>query len=171
MKAQKLKNIHQDFEVKINNRVGYHNYNTEEYYFTTSTFDEVCSPFNKSKVLQVLDEAGLLNVTESDRKTCRVPLPFEKKRKRVYAVKNDILSYEANKNTGTDGTTGTSLELQGLAAVPSIKPLLGQMGQDEPKPCSLSQVSHSSKKTGTAASPVTKDAVPLSQVSHAKNLG
>lgn len=119
----------QDFEHRVINRIGYHNYDTGEYYFSTSTFDEVCSPFSKSKVLQVLDDAKLLNVTESDRKTCRVPLPFEKKRKRVYAVKNDILSYEANKNTGTDGTTGTSLELQGLAAVPSIKLPLGQMGQ------------------------------------------
>lgn len=123
------RNPYQDFEAKITNRVGYRNYGTGEYYFTTSTFDEVCSPFSRSKVLQVLDDAKLLNVTESDRKTCRVPLPFEKKRKRVYAVKNDILSYEANKSTGTDGTTGTNLELQGLAAVPSIKPPLGQMGQ------------------------------------------
>jgi len=160
---------YQDFEPKITNRVGYHNYDTGEYYFTTSTFDEVCSPFSKSKVLQVLDDAKLLTVTESDRKTCRVSLPFEKNRKRVYAVKNDILSYEANKSTGTDGTSGTTHTQQRLETVPTVKPLLGQMGHDEPKPCSLSQASHSSKKTGTAASPVTMDAVPLSQVSHAKN--
>ena len=75
---------YQDFEPKITNRAGYHNYDTGEYYFSTSTFDEVCSPFNKSKVLQVLDEAGLLNVTENDRKTCKVPLPFKKNRQRVY---------------------------------------------------------------------------------------
>ena len=120
---------YQDFEAKITNRVGYHNYDTEEYYFTTSTFDEVCSPFSKSKVLQVLDEAGLLNVTESDRKTCRVPLPFKKNRTRVYAVKSDIQSYETNKNTGTDGTTGTSHTQQGLGTVPSNKTPLGQLGQ------------------------------------------
>ena len=84
---------YQDFEPKITNRAGYHNYDTGEYYFSTSTFDEVCSPFNKSKVLQVLDEAGLLNVTENDRKTCKVPLPFKKNRQRVYAIKSDILSY------------------------------------------------------------------------------
>ena len=120
---------YQDFEAKITNRVGYHNYDTGEYYFTTSTFDEVCSPFSKSKVLQVLDEAGLLNVTESDRKTCRVSLAFKKNRTRVYAVKSDIQSYETNKNTGTDGTTGTSHAQQGLGTVPSIKTPLGQMGQ------------------------------------------
>lgn len=165
------RNPYQDFEAKITNRVGYRNYGTGEYYFTTSTFDEVCSPFSKSKVLQVLDDAKLLNVTENDRKTCRVSLPFEKNRKRVYAVKNDILSYEANKNTGTDGTTGTTHAQQGLGTVPAVKPLLGQLGHDEPNPCSLSQASHSSKNTGTAANPVTTDDVPLSQVSHAKNLG
>ena len=123
------KNIHQDFEVKINNRVGYHNYNTEEYYFTTSTFDEVCAPFSKSKVLQVLNDANLLNVTESDRHTSKVPLPFEKNRKRVYAVKNDILSYETNKSTGTAGTTGTTHTQQGLGTVPSNNTPMGQLGQ------------------------------------------
>lgn len=121
--------MHQDFETKITNRAGYHNYDTGEYYFSTSTFDEVCSPFNKSKVLQVLDEAGLLNVTESDRKTCRVSLPFKKNRTRVYAIKNDILSCETTKSTGTAGTTGTNHTQQGLGTVPSHKTPLGQLGQ------------------------------------------
>jgi len=121
---------YQDFEPKTNNRVGYHNYDTDEYYFTTSTFDKVCSPFNKSKVLQVLDEAKLLNVTESDRKTCRVPLPFKKNRQRVYAVKGEILSCETTKSTGTAGTTGTSYTPQGLNPVPSTKTPLGQLGQN-----------------------------------------
>jgi len=120
---------YQDFEAKITNRVGYHNYDTGEYYFTTSTFDSVCSPFNKSKVLQVLDDAKLLNVTENDRKTCKVPLPFKKNRTRVYAVKNDILSCETNKSTGTAGTTGTTHTQQGLDPVPSTKTSLGQLGQ------------------------------------------
>lgn len=122
--------MHQDFETKITNRAGYHNYDTGEYYFSTSTFDEVCSPFNKSKVLQVLDEAGLLNVTESDRKTCRVSLPFKKNRSRVYAVKNDILSFEPTKSTGTAGTAGTTHTQQGLGTVPSNKTPLGQLGQN-----------------------------------------
>ena len=122
--------MHQDFETKITNRVGYHNYNTEEYYFTTSTFDEVCAPFSKSKVLQVLNDANLLNVTESDRHTSKVPLPFEKNRKRVYAVKNDILSYETNKSTGTAGTTGTAHTQQVLDTVPSHRTPLGQLGQN-----------------------------------------
>lgn len=121
--------MHQDFETKITNRAGYHNYDTGEYYFSTSTFDEVCSPFNKSKVLQVLDEARLLTVTESDRKTCRVSLPFKKNRSRVYAVKSDILSYETTKSTGTAGTAGTTHTQQGLGTVPSIKTPLGQLGQ------------------------------------------
>ena len=121
---------YQDFEPKTTNRAGYHNYDTGEYYFSTSTFDEVCSPFNKSKVLQVLDEAGLLNVTESDRKTCRVPLPFKKNRQRVYAVKGEILSCETTKSTGTAGTTGTTHTQQGLEPVPSIKTSLGQLGQN-----------------------------------------
>ena len=121
---------YQDFEPKITNRAGYHNYDTGDYYFSTSTFDEVCSPFNKSKVLQVLDEARLLNVTESDRKTCRVPLPFKKNRQRVYAVKSEILSCETTKSTGTTGTTGTTYTPQGIATVPSIKTPLGQTGQN-----------------------------------------
>jgi len=121
---------YQDFEPKTNNRAGYHNYDTGEYYFSTSTFDEVCSPFNKSKVLQVLDEAELLNVTESDRKTCRVPLPFNKNRQRVYAVKGEILSCETTKSTGTAGTTGTIHTQQGLEPVPSVKTPLGQLGQN-----------------------------------------
>lgn len=122
--------MHQDFETKITNRAGYHNYDTGEYYFSTSTFDEVCSPFSKSKVLQVLDEAGLLNVTESDRKTCRVSLPFKKNRTRVYAIKNEILSCEPTKSTGTAGTTGTTHMQQGLDTVPSNKTPLGQLGQN-----------------------------------------
>ena len=51
----------------------------------------------------MLDDAGLLNVTESDRKTCRVPLPFKKKRQRVYAVKGEILSCETTKALGQLG--------------------------------------------------------------------
>jgi putative DNA primase/helicase len=121
---------YQDFEAKITNRVGYHNYDTGEYYFTTSTFNSVCSPFNKAKVLQVLDDAKLLNVTEHNRKTCKVTLPFKKNRTRVYAVKNDILSCETNKSTGTAGTTGTDHAQQGLEPVPSIKTPLGQLGQN-----------------------------------------
>ncbi|MEZ7502915.1 DUF927 domain-containing protein [Psychrobacter sp. Arc29] len=121
---------YQDFEPKTTNRAGYHNYDTGEYYFSTSTFDEVCSPFNKSKVLQVLDEAELLNVTENDRKTCRVPLPFKKNRQRVYAVKGKILSCETTKTTGTAGTTGTTHTQQGLEPVPSVKTPLGQLGQN-----------------------------------------
>ncbi len=121
---------YQDFAPKINDRVGYHNYDTDEYYFTTSTFDKVCSPFNKAKVLQVLDDAKLLNVTEYDRKTCKVPLPFKKSRTRVYAVKSDILNYETNKSTGTLGTTGTTHAQQGLEPVPSTGTPLGQLGQN-----------------------------------------
>ena len=121
---------YQDFAPKINDRVGYHNYDTDEYYFTTSTFDKVCSPFNKAKVLQVLDEAKLLNVSESDRKTCKVSLPFKKSRTRVYAVKSDILNYETNKSTGTAGTTGTDHTPQGLETVPSTGTPLGQLGQN-----------------------------------------
>ncbi len=124
---------YQDFAPKINDRVGYHNYDTDEYYFTTSIFDKVCSPFNKSKVLQVLDDAKLLNVTEHDRKTCKVSLPFKKDRTRVYAVKSDILNYETNKSTGTAGTTGTTgtdHTPQGLEPVPSTGTPLGQLGQN-----------------------------------------
>ena len=84
----------------------------------------------KAKCLQVLDEAGLLNVTENDRKTCRVPLPFKKNRQRVYAVKGEILSCETTKSTGTAGTTGTTHTPQGLGLVPTIKTPLGQLGQN-----------------------------------------
>ena len=113
------KDTFQDFELKTVNRVGYHNYDTGEYYFSMASFDkEVCSPFSKTKVLQVLDDAGLLNVTESERKTRKVSLPFEKKPKRVYAVKNDILSYEADQSTGTAGTLGITHTQKGLEPIP-----------------------------------------------------
>lgn len=101
--------IFQDFEPKTIDRVGYHNYDTGEYYFLTSGFDKaVCMPYSKAKVLQVLDDAGLLNVTEDTRKTCKVTLPFKKGRHRVYAVKADILNPDLTKTTGTGGTTGTN---------------------------------------------------------------
>ena len=69
-------------------------------------------------------------MTESDRKTCKVALPFKKNRTRVYAVKSDILSCETNKSTGTAGTTGTTHAPQGLDPVPSTKTPLGQLGQN-----------------------------------------
>lgn len=110
---------YQDFEPKTLNRVGYHNYDTGEYYFSTGTFDkEVCAPFGKAKVLQVLDEAGFLVTKESDRKTCKVPVPFAKQRKSVYLVRGTILNYEPIKTNGTHGTHGTTHTTQGLEPVP-----------------------------------------------------
>lgn len=109
---------YQDFAPKIIDRVGYHNYDTGEYYFLMSGFDKVCAPFSKKKVLQVLEGAGLLNITEKERMTTKVSVPFEKSRRRVYAVKADILNCDLSKMTGTSGTTGTNHTAQGLEAVP-----------------------------------------------------
>lgn len=111
--------VFQDFAPKVVDRVGYHNYDTGEYYFLTSSFDKVCAPFSKKKALQVLDEARLLNITEKERKTTKVSIPFEKHRRRVYAVKADILNTDPAKTTGTVGTIGAAYTAQGLEAVPS----------------------------------------------------
>lgn len=95
-----------DFEERTPNRVGYRNMDTGDYYFSKETFDSVCAPFSKKKVLQVLEEADLLLLNQGDRKTYKTPdtLFNGKHRPSVYAVTADILSCEPTKTTGTDGT-------------------------------------------------------------------
>ena len=86
----------QNFEDKTLNRVGYRNEDTGDYYFSTQTFSQVCSPFNKRKVLQVLEEAGLLLLNQGDRKTYKTSntLFSGKVRPSVYAITADILCRE-----------------------------------------------------------------------------
>ncbi|WP_169391430.1 MULTISPECIES: DUF927 domain-containing protein [Psychrobacter] len=104
--------VYQDFMVKIHNRAGYHNLETGEYYFLTSVFDkEVCSPFSKKKVLQVLEEAGLLVIQQNDRKTYKVPPRLIRERPSVYVVKPDIFNCDLNNMNGTDGTSHIAQEL------------------------------------------------------------
>ena len=111
------KNTRSDFEERTPNRVGYRNMDTGDYYFSKGTFDSVCAPFGKKKVLQVLEEANLLLLNQGDRKTYKTPdtLFNGKHRPSVYAVTASILSYEPNKKDGTDGTNGTGYMQQGVA--------------------------------------------------------
>lgn len=111
------RNTRLDFEERTPNRVGYRNMDTGDYYFSKETFDSVCAPFSKKKVLQVLEEADLLLLNQGDRKIYKTPdtLFNGKHRPSVYAVTADILSYEPNKKDGTDGTNGTGYMQQGIA--------------------------------------------------------
>ena len=106
-----------DFEERTPNRVGYRNMETGDYYFSKGTFDSVCAPFGKKKVLQVLEEADLLLLNQGDRKIYKAPdtLFSGKQRPSVYAVTADILSYEPMKKDGTNGTDGTGYMQQGVA--------------------------------------------------------
>ena len=106
-----------DFEERTPNRVGYRNMETGDYYFSKETFDKVCAPFSKKKVLQVLEEADLLLLNQGDRKIYKTPdtLFNGKQRPSVYAVTANILCCEPTKTTGTDGTNGTGYMQQGVA--------------------------------------------------------
>ncbi len=159
-----------DNEHRVNNRVGYRNYNTDEFYFLSSTFSkEVCSPYDMKKVVQVLDEAGLLSKNEPNKKTLRITLPNSKTRSRVYAVKGDILSYETDRTTGTARTQGTPHAEQGLRGVPSQNDHSGQRGHNEQLMGEVSALSATPKTRGTAASPVNTSGVSLSALSTVKN--
>ncbi|MGP5336349.1 DUF927 domain-containing protein [Psychrobacter maritimus] len=111
------RNTRLDFEERTPNRIGYRNMDTGDYYFSKETFDSVCAPFGKKKVLQVLEEADLLLLNQGDRKIYKAPdtLFSGKQRPSVYAVTADILSYEPMKKDGTDGTDGTDYMQQGIA--------------------------------------------------------
>ena len=110
------RNTRLDFEERTPNRIGYRNMETGDYYFSKGTFDSVCAPFGKKKVLQVLEEADLLLLNQGDRKIYKAPdtLFSGKQRPSVYAVTADILSYEPMKKDGTDGTDGTGYMQQGI---------------------------------------------------------
>lgn len=103
------RNTRLDFEERTPNRVGYRNMDTGDYYFSKETFNKVCEPFSKSKVLQVLEEADLLLLNQGDRKIYKTPdtLFNGKHRPSVYAVTANILSCEPMKKNGTDVTNGT----------------------------------------------------------------
>ncbi|WP_083499580.1 DUF927 domain-containing protein [Psychrobacter piscatorii] len=111
------RNTRLDFEERTPNRVGYRNMETGDYYFSKGTFDSVCAPFGKKKVLQVLEEANLLLLNQGDRKTYKAPdtLFSGKQRPSVYAVTANILCCEPMKKDGTNGTNGTSYMQQGIA--------------------------------------------------------
>ncbi len=118
-----FRNTRLDFEERTPNRVGYRNMDTGDYYFSKETFDKVCEPFSKKKVLQVLEEADLLLLNQGDRKIYKAPdtLFSGKQRPSVYAVTANILSCdpmkkcEPMKKDGTNGTDGTGYMQQGIA--------------------------------------------------------
>ncbi|GAA0797540.1 DUF927 domain-containing protein [Psychrobacter piscatorii] len=111
------RNTRLDFEERTPNRVGYRNTDTGDYYFSKETFNSVCAPFSKSKVLQVLEEADLLLLNQGDRKIYKTPdtLFNGKHRPSVYAVTANILCCEPMKKDGTNGTNGTGYMQQGIA--------------------------------------------------------
>ena len=111
------RNTRLDFEERTPNRAGYRNMETGDYYFSKETFDKVCAPFSKKKVLQVLEEADLLLLNQGDRKIYKAPdtLFSGKQRPSVYAVTANILCCEPMKKDGTDGTNGTGYMQQGIA--------------------------------------------------------
>ena len=104
-------------EERIPNRVGYRNPKTGDYYFSKETFNKVCEPFSKSKVLQVLEEYNLLLLNQGDRKTYKTPSTLFSNglRLSVYAVTANILLCEPEKTNGTNGTSGTDHTQQGIA--------------------------------------------------------
>ena len=117
------RNTRLDFEERTPNRVGYRNMDTGDYYFSKETFNKVCEPFSKNKVLQVLEEADLLLLNQGDRKIYKAPdtLFSGKQRPSVYAVTANILSCDPMKKRdpmkkdGTNGTDGTGYMQQGIA--------------------------------------------------------
>ena len=111
------RNTRLDFEERTPNRVGYRNMDTGDYYFSKETFNKVCEPFSKSKVLQVLEDADLLLLNQGDRKIYKAPdtLFSGKQRPSVYAVTANILSCEPMKKDGTNGTDGTGYMQQVIA--------------------------------------------------------
>ncbi len=111
------RNTRSDFEERTPNRVGYRNMDTGDYYFSKETFNSICAPFSKSKVLQVLEEADLLLLNQGDRKIYKTPdtLFNGKHRPSVYAVTANILCCEPMKKDGTNGTNGTGYMQQGIA--------------------------------------------------------
>ena len=158
-----------DNEHRVNNRVGYRNYDTDEFYFLSSAFSkEVCPPYDMKKVVQVLDEAGLLSKNEPNKKTLRITLPNSKTRSRIYAVKGEILSYETDKTTGTARTQGTAHIQHGLGGAPRQNDPSGQRGHSEQQGGEVSALSATPKSRGTAVSPVTTRDVPLSALSAVK---
>ncbi|WP_261863310.1 hypothetical protein [Psychrobacter sp. JCM 18900] len=113
-----------------------------------------------------MDDANLLMRNQGDRKAYKSPKTLFLERDPFYAVTGNILSYDINRTTGTVETNGTDHTTKELKTVPSIKVLLGQVGQSKYKPANLSHSSQALKSTGTATNPVIRVAVPLSQVSH-----
>ncbi|GAF59159.1 putative inner membrane protein [Psychrobacter sp. JCM 18902] len=110
------KNTRLNFEERTPNRIGYRNMDTGDYYFSKETFDSVCAPFSKKKVLQVLEEADLLLLNQGDRKIYKTPdtLFNGKHRPSVYAVTANILSCEPMKRTGQTGGTGQAICIKGF---------------------------------------------------------
>lgn len=110
-------------EPKIINRIGWRKPDENLYLFYMNAFNQVCGSFEVKKVLQVLDDAGLLKVNDKSRYAFKVVLPDSNQvtprrkdpRTRMYAVTGDILNYD-----GTDGTDGTSHINQGLNSVPAL---------------------------------------------------
>lgn len=103
------KPAYSDDEPKINNRVGWRKQDTNQYLFYKNSFAQVCGTYEVKKVIQVLNDAQLLDKNENGRDTFKIELPDSKNRTRMYAVKNDILIYDSAEITGTAGTAGTAL--------------------------------------------------------------
>lgn len=77
---------------KINNRSGYYKQDEDLYLFSVNTFEEICLPYSKRQVLNVLKEHHLIKFTEEKRVTLKLNnknIDYD----RAHAVKGDIMSY------------------------------------------------------------------------------
>lgn len=77
---------------KLNNRSGYYKPNEDLYLFGVNTFKEICLPYSKQQVLNVLKDHDLVKFNEDKRVTLKLNnrhIDYD----RAHAVKGDIMRY------------------------------------------------------------------------------
>ncbi len=77
---------------KINNRSGYYKKDEDLYLFSVNAFKEICLPYSKRQVLNVLKEHDLIKCNEDKRVTLKLNnrnIDYD----RAHAVKGNIMSY------------------------------------------------------------------------------
>lgn len=78
----------------LGEKAGYHRKSNNTYLFGTEVFNDICSPFDKKQVLEVLAKHGLLKKNGS-RYDARVNL-MNVEYSRAYVISGDIINYEVN---------------------------------------------------------------------------
>ncbi len=74
-------------------RLGLFDKETNQYYFYTSAFSDVCNPFSKKQVLSILDNKKLLIKNNGNRPSYRLRVDKDNI-KSFYCVNGDILNSE-----------------------------------------------------------------------------